>query len=179
MVTNHGYKTNITEAGKMIECRMPFIKNIISGVVIYKIQEGKYDFGPARDICDKDSAAVIDEDSSIDGFLHLPIPKNAAENQIYADLADTKYWLDITEVIPRTSPRSWEDRNGEPITFFNWGIGEPSRISNAHGGLENLIEAYEDGLWNDQDTWKDLAICTLFLPAGAEDICTWLQDFQS
>ena len=53
------------------------------------------------------------------------MPRNEAENQIYFDLISIRghgprVWLDIVEVQPRTSPRSWVYKDGSPVTWFNW-----------------------------------------------------------
>ena len=128
--------------------------------------------------CDQDS-----EEADVPGFLHLPIPRNEEENQIYFDLIRIKgngprVWLDIVEVEPITSPRSWVYGDGSPVTWFNWAPGEPN---NTNATLATVVEmADHDGKWNDHSHWDNArrGFCTYFLPARAENDCTWLHEFE-
>ena len=60
-----------------------------------------------------DSSVAAAGDAAVSGFLSLPMPRSEAENQIYFDLirpgrqAGTAAFLDITEILPVTNPRSW------------------------------------------------------------------------
>lgn len=144
----------------------------------------------ARAKCKLDSEAVANGDDKISDFLHLPIPRSKNENQIYFDLVpnspQSRYWLDIVEVLPQTSPRTWEDRYGESISYFQWAAGEPN---NHLGHQEIYVHAYSEkngarwnGRWNDagpESPGTDfIAVCCYFLEAGAEDICPWLTNYQ-
>ena len=116
------------------------------------------------------------------------MPRNAAENQIYYDLirpggqAGTAAFLDITEVLPVTSPRSWVYRDGSPVTWFNWASpGEPSSPT-----FENHVEIGWDCCGSDyQEKWNDVpdirdrkAVCVYYMPAEAQYICPWLNDYR-
>ena len=138
--------------------------------------------------CDQDSV-----DASAPGFLHLPMPRNEVENRIYYDIIryanGAQYgtqavpaWLDIVEVQPPTYPRSWVYKDGSPVTWFNWNSGEPNNFA---GKKETQVQMYSAhnseafrGKWNDIDPSDNLVVCTYFLPAGAENDCTWLHEFE-
>ena len=157
--------------------------------MIYKVQEFPMKREEAQARCDQDS-----EEAGVPGFLHLPMPRNEVENQIYSDIiryADGTQsfgkptqkgvaWLDIVEVQPRTTPRSWVYKDGSPVTWFNWSGPEP----NNWGGKETEVQMYQDpevyrGEWNDCPKDLDnLVVCTYFLPEGAENDCTWLHEFE-
>lgn len=71
-------------------------------VVLYKIQNDRYNFADGRARFDQDS-----DDAGVSGFLSLPVPKSDAENQIYYDIVSGGLtYLDIVEVLPITNPRS-------------------------------------------------------------------------
>lgn len=132
--------------------------------------------GRAR--CDQDSEDVAAGDASVFGFLHFPMPRNDAENQLFYDILGGGF-LDITEILPSTSPRSWVYRDGSPVTWFKWFTGEPN-----HPNKERHVEMFNGRLnkryWNDIDGnypgHQRNVNCIYFLPAGAEKICPWLQD---
>ena len=90
--------------------------------------------GRAR--CDQDSEDVAAGDASVSGFLHFPMPRNEAENQLFYDILGGGF-LDITEILPSTSPRSWVYRDGSPVTWFKWFTGEPN-----HPNKEKHVEIY-------------------------------------
>ena len=179
--SNHNYKTRITSDGKfLVHNQFHFYPIFSSGTVIYKIQDVQMRHGEAQARCDQDS-----EDAGVPGFLHLPMPRNEAENQIYFDIisqddiiTSDKAWLDIVEVQPRTSPRSWVYKDGSPVTWFNWSSGEPN---NANGHETEVDMADHDGKWIDHYGWDShrRAVCTYFLPAGAENDCSWLHEFEN
>ena len=129
--------------------------------------------GRAR--CTQDS-----EDAGVTGFLHLPRPKSLAENQLYMDLYksnsnDDHFPWDVSEVLPMTDPRSWVYSDGSLVSWFNWRSGEPN---NYQGNGEHSVQSSLDGRWNDMPSDREhVFMCTYPLPAGAEDICPWLQDF--
>ena len=140
-------------------------------------------FSEGRARCDQDSI-----DASVSGFLHMPMPRSETEHQIYFDLVkDRPYstYLDITEVFPKTNPRTWELKDGSLATWFSWNANEP----NDHGNGEPFIEMLRDfgpggdrlGNWNDMGgdgNHQRNIVCSYFLPAGAENNCPWLSDFQ-
>ena len=142
-------------------------------MAIYKLKD-RNTFTAARATCDEDSIAA-----GAPGFLHLPMPRNDAENAIYRDIQNSVRngvaWLDITEV-RGTEPRSWIYRDGSPATYFNWYPNEPNSPNS-----ENYVEMFgPNGEWNDihgHANWN--AICTYFLEAGAENTCTWLTELQN
>ena len=134
--------------------------------------------------CDQDS-----EDAGVPGFLHLPMPRNAAENEIYFNIISKQpspAWLDIVEVNPTspTSPRSWVFKDGSPVTWVNWNKNEPNNYKGGVPGKEPQVQMYSagdngiNGKWNDQYNSARLVVCTYFLPAGAENDCTWLHEFE-
>ena len=160
-------------------------KNVYLGTVLYKIYDDmNFDDGRAR--CDQDS-----QDASASGFLHLPMPRSDAENQIYIDLIESSSatsvnsprntFLGITEVYPQTSPRSWVLEDGSPATHFNWYPGEPNDLN-----TEPFVLLHPpSGTWNDigatrpNGTQHQLKIvCSYYLPAEAQSLCPWLSDFQ-
>ena len=156
-----------------------------SGTVIYKIQDAQMRHGEAQARCDQDS-----EDAGVPGFLHLPMPRNEAENEIYFDIISQQTspaWLDIVEVDPLspTSPRTWAYKDGSPVTWVNWKSGEPNNYRGGVPGKEPQVQMYSaddtgrlNGKWNDQYSANRLVVCTYFLPAGAENNCTWLHEFE-
>ena len=140
--------------------------------MIYKIQDGTMNFAEGRVRCDADSDAV-----GVSGFLSMPVPRSDAENQIYFDIVSggTAY-LDIVEVLPNTNPRSWVYRDGSPATYLNWSPNEPNTPDR-----ENNVEIGWGGriTWNDlPSSGRKLIVCTYALPAGAENTCPWLNDFE-
>ena len=146
------------------------------GVVIYKKYfDERMTNAQARAVCDQDS-----EDADVAGFLHLPMPRNDLENQIYFGIIageERGTWLDIHEVIPRTSPRTWVYKDGSPVTWVNWAPGEPNDYRNSNETDAEML--FTNGKWNDQRMYNTFAVCTYFLPAGVENDCTWLHDFEN
>ena len=144
--------------------------------------KGRLNHAEAQASCDQDSVAAGFLDV---GFLNLPMPRSSAENQIYLDLFNPKHmWLDIVEVMPRTSPRKWVFRDGTPVTWFNWSPGNPDnfddRNENAIMMYGKTMEGFEAAEWNDSNEENIRGVaCTYFLPAGAEKTCTWLREFQN
>ena len=119
----------------------------------------------------------------------MPMPRSETEHQIYFDLVkDRPYstYLDITEVFPKTNPRTWELKDGSLATWFSWRAGEPND-QNTEPHVEMLRDYGPDrndpslrvGDWNDMggDHQRNI-VCSYFLPAGAENNCPWLSDFQ-
>ena len=147
-------------------------------------------FEDGRARCNQDS-----QDASASGFLHLPMPRSDAENQIYIDLIESSTatsantprntFLGITEVYPQTDPRSWVLEDGSPATHFNWFPGEPNDLN-----AEPFVLLYPSGFppngsqididrtpWNGtQHQFK--TVCSYYLPAEAQGLCPWLNDFQ-
>ena len=192
--SNHNYKTRITSDGKFLVhfvLHKKYNTQILSclesteylGVVIYKIQDVHLTHGEAQARCDQDSI-----DAAVPGFLHLPMPRNELENQIYFDIISHQTlaaWLDIVEVQPPTSPRTWVFKDGSPVTWVNWNSGEPNNYRSGAPNNEPQVEMYSaddtgrlNGKWNDQHSKNKLVVCTYFLPAGAENNCTWLHEFE-
>ena len=97
--SNNNYKTRITSDGKfLVLIQFHFYLPFFSGTVIYKIHDVQMRHGEAQARCDQDS-----EDAGVHGFLHLPMSRNAAENEIYFDIISQQAspaWLDIIEVNP-------------------------------------------------------------------------------
>ena len=169
--------------------------NISSGIVIYKKYESTWrnplDFNSGRAKCEEDSNKV----SSVSDFLHLPMPQNEDENKIYHDIVKdyaTHVYLDITEVEPQTTPRSWELKNGTSATWFNWltpprnitvGKGKPyiRMLRDTQGGMNNGNWLETGPQWNSMTGEYDYpladTVCTYFLPAYSIDYCPWLIDF--
>ena len=135
-----------------------------------------------------DSSAAAAGDAAVSGFLSLPMPRSEAENQIYFDLirpgrqAGTAAFLDITEILPVTNPRSWVYRDGSPVTWFNWWSPvEPNNPTFEHNieiGWEYAGTDYFEQ-WNDVPDIRDRkAVCVYYMPAGAQNICPWLNDYE-
>ena len=143
-------------------------------MVIYKVKD-QNPFTAARATCDEDSIAA-----GAPGFLHLPMPRNDAENAIYLDIVQNRVaWLDITEV-RGTEPRSWVYRDGSPATYFNWEPREPNSRSENYVEIFGRFGGSTDGQWNDiHGGARQHAICTYFLEAGAENTCAWLTELQN
>ena len=150
-------------------------KSTYLGVVIYKIQDDTMTHEEAQTRCNQHS-----DEAGFSGFLHLPMPRNEKENQIYFDIikSEEQYvWLDIAEVQPSTSPRSWVYKDGLAATWTNWNSGEPN---NYGGSSETQAEMQPDnGKWNDAipSYINRRAVCTYFLPSGSEKKCPWLYDY--
>ena len=150
------------------------------------------DFDSGRAKCEEDSNKV----STVSDFLHLPMPQNEDENNIYHDIVKdyaTHVYLDITEVEPQTTPRSWELKNGTSATWFNWAAGMPSKITVDKG--KPYIQMLRDSLGSGNGGWIEVGpewnsmtgeykypeadtVCTYFLPAYSIDYCPWLRDFE-
>ena len=128
-------------------------------------------FAEGRVRCDADSDAV-----GVSGFLSMPVPRSDAENQIYFDIISSgNAYLDIVEVLPITNPRSWVYRDGSPATYLPWSPREPNGPTYEHN-----VEFGWSGLntWNDLgDNRRNWVVCTYSLPAGAENTCPWINDF--
>ena len=143
-------------------------------------------FADARAQCDLDSV-----DANFPGLLHLPMPKNIDENDIYRDIL-SEYgsypkhtWLDITET-PNTNSeeRLWQYKDGTSVSWFNWHKDEPNGAQYNENNVEMVIDRPLYGSWD--ANWNDIAgnptspdypgtaICTYLLPKGAEKSCTWL-----
>ena len=119
------------------------------------------------------------------------MPRSETEHQIYFDLIKDKpdsTYLDITEVYPQTNPRTWELKDGSLATWFSWRAGEPND-QNTEPFVEMLRDFGPDrndpslrvGDWNDMGgdgNHRRNIVCSYFLPAGAENNCPWLSDFQ-
>ena len=142
-------------------------------------------FHVGRARCDQDSG-----DASVSGFLHMPMPRSRAENQIYYEIVKDRSdntWLGITEIYPQTSPRSWELEDGSVMTWDSWYPGEPNDL-NTEPFVQLLREHGTEGEtqkrmgnWNDvggNGAHQDNVVCSYFLPAGAQNNCPWLADFQ-
>ena len=152
-------------------------KSTYLGVVIYKIQDDTMTHEEAQTLCDQHS-----DEAGFSGFLHLPMPRNEKENQIYLDIIKSEEqnaWLDIAEVQPPTSPRSWVYKDGSAATWTNWESGEPN---NWNGDLETQADMKStNGKWTDAPPsycCNRRAVCTYFLPAGSEEKCPWLYDYE-
>ena len=152
------------------------------GVLIYKIQSERANQTRGRELCDQDSEDAANGDAAVAGFLYLPRPRNLAENGLYVGLPSPpsadfhihlSQWSDISLVSNR-----WVFRDGSPASWFNWYGSEPN---GARYG-ENTIEIYSTahrGQWNDRRNDVNLRIiCSYLLPAGAENTCPWLKDFE-
>ena len=134
----------------------------------------------ARERCDNDSQEAADGDDAVSGFLHLPMPRDLAENRLYASLPystrppSTSRWADITQ----DGPNGWVFRDGSPVSWFSWWVdGE-----HTEGYSSDIIDAAVAIDWGE---WIDTAprfgrtvTCSYFLPAGSETICPWLRDFE-
>ena len=163
--------------------------NVSSGIVIYKKYESTWrnplDFESGRAKCEEDSNKV----SSVSDFLHLPMPQSEDENKIYHDIVKDyafHVYLDITEVKPQTTPRSWELKNGTSAMWFNWAVGSPSKIT-VGKGKPYIQLTQKKGSWLEVGVqWNDMKgeyefpegdiVCTYFLPAYSIDYCPWLRD---
>ena len=80
---------------------------------------------------------------------HLVTINDAAENEFVRtavlafDGADRRGWIGLNDVKVEGT-FTW--KSGEPVTFTNWSGGEP----NNSGGVEDYVEMFGNGLWNDQ-----------------------------
>ena len=70
---------------------------------------------------------------------------------------DAKYWIGFTD---RDVAGTWEWISGQPITYTNWGSGEPS------GGDEN----YAVMNFHSIGTWNDLADSNMWSPQGIAEV---------
>ncbi|MFN0136650.1 MAG: lectin-like protein [Phycisphaerae bacterium] len=58
------------------------------------------------------------------------------------DGADRRGWIGLTD---QAAEGDFRWLTGEPVTFTNWSGGEP----NNSGGVEDVVEMFGNGLWND------------------------------
>ena len=117
-------------------------------------------------------------DDAVSGFLHLPMPKDLAENRLYASLPSKTYvnsrWSDITR-----GSDGWVYRDGSPVSWFNWWADGKFTEEYSPENVETAVEISEDGTWEDTEPRYGRQItCSYFLPAGSETICPWLKDFE-
>ena len=134
-------------------------------------------FEPARQQCTQESADAATHlgDPTVEGFLHLPMPKNDAENELYIGLSYEAFWTDITRV---GNTDEWEYPDGTSPSFFDWGGGEPNDPVGEHN-IE-IVGELSNGHWNDVNQNNDrTVVCTYTLPAGAEETCPWLRNFEN
>ena len=85
----------------------------------YKIHPGTHNIAQARNLCKQDAS-----------FLTLPMPRDEEQNDYYFDLVGGKQkhdmWLGFSDELKEGT---WIGEDGEPVTWFKWGPGEPN---NAH-----------------------------------------------
>ena len=156
----------------------------------YKFDSSR-NFSDARYICD-DYTAIGDD--AYTGLLHLPMPRNEAENKIYFNLfkeiisifvADFRPWLGIINgQIGFNSIRSWYYLDESPVTWTNWGPNETSydfgdeEVESTINVEEGNVIMGKDGYWYKKPpNYERPIFCTHFLPAAAENFCPWLRDF--
>ena len=95
------------------------------------------------------------------------MPRDEEQNNYYFDLVGGKQkhdmWLGFSDELKEGT---WIGEDGEPVTWFKWGAGEPN---NAHGNYnsaqgEHWVEMDLTGRWgyNDADLkyWNDIWFST-------------------
>ncbi len=88
---------------------------------------------------------------------HLVTMNDAAENEwvranvLRFDGADRRGWIGLNDV---KTEGTFKWASGEPFVFSNWSGGEP----NNSGGLEDWVEMFGNGLWNDNSVNPPLLV---------------------
>ncbi|XP_030426757.1 pulmonary surfactant-associated protein D-like [Gopherus evgoodei] len=92
--------------------------------------------------------------SQADGLIASP--RNSAENSTIQQIAvhhNKKTFIGINNIQTEGSFKYLSD---EAIGYSNWAAGEPNNV----GGIEDCVEVYPDGRWNDKScNDKRLIIC--------------------
>ena len=131
-------------------------------------------FTEARARCHQDS-----KDVAVSSFLHLPMPRSDVENKLYFDLIiwdNNNAWLDITEIFPPTTPRSWVYKDESPIVWAKWG---KDRDNYQFQNRSNVVLNNRSRTWETVSTdTKNSVICSYMLPPEADLICTWLREYE-
>uniref|UniRef100_A0A674IUI9 C-type lectin domain-containing protein n=1 Tax=Terrapene triunguis TaxID=2587831 RepID=A0A674IUI9_9SAUR len=83
-------------------------------------------------------------------------PRNSAENSAIQQIVvrhNKAAYIGINDI---QTEGSFKYLNGEAIGYSNWAPGEPNNV----GGIEDCVEVYPDGRWNDKScNDKRLIIC--------------------
>ncbi|XP_053892072.1 pulmonary surfactant-associated protein D-like isoform X1 [Malaclemys terrapin pileata] len=83
-------------------------------------------------------------------------PRNSAENSAIQQIVvrhNKAAYIGINDI---QTEGSFKYLNGEAIGYSNWAPGEPNNV----GGIEDCVEVYPDGRWNDKScNEKRLIIC--------------------
>ncbi|TFK09487.1 dedicator of cytokinesis protein 4 [Platysternon megacephalum] len=86
----------------------------------------------------------------------LASPRNSAENSAIQQIVvrhNKAAYIGINDI---QTEGSFKYLSGEAIGYSNWAAGEPNNV----GGIEDCIEVYPDGRWNDKScNEKRLIIC--------------------
>ena len=81
---------------------------------------------------------------------HLATIATAFENSVVGALrfnGDLRGWIGLTDAAANGT-FTWV--TGEPLTYTNWGAGEPSNRVPPSSGNEDDVEIFAAGVWNDQ-----------------------------
>jgi len=129
------------------------------GTVFYKVY-GKMDWYAAKSTCEGDGAM-------------LPVPRSDEENEFIANLLPKKHiWLGINDI---DNEGIFTDHYGEPVTYFNWRVGEPNSYQGSDEDVVHITN--EDAHWhNDLNRWNDIeakashihAVCIYINPAESD-----------
>uniref|UniRef100_A0A674IJ19 C-type lectin domain-containing protein n=1 Tax=Terrapene triunguis TaxID=2587831 RepID=A0A674IJ19_9SAUR len=88
-------------------------------------------------------------------------PRNSAENSAIQQIVvrhNKAAYIGINDI---QTEGSFKYLNGEAIGYSNWAPGEPNNV----GGIEDCVEVYPDGRWNDKScNEKRLIICEFLSP---------------
>lgn len=91
---------------------------------------------------------------------HLVAVNDAAENAwLVATFGADRMWIGFND---EASEGSFVWSNGDPVTYTNWGAGEPNDITHEDWTVMNW---YADGGWNDWEAGADYIDGTGFLHA--------------
>ncbi|XP_063819491.1 pulmonary surfactant-associated protein D-like [Pseudophryne corroboree] len=103
-----------------------------SGGKIYVLNNAQANYNDAKLVCARAGG-------------QLPSPVNAKENQAILDIrkkSPIAIFLGINDI---KKEGTFTYPNGENIGYSNWYPGEPNNLN----GVENCVEMYENGTWND------------------------------
>ena len=98
---------------------------------VYALYENKTYYDQAQSLADKMGGHLATITSESENNAVVSLMGNASQNG---------YWLDGTR-----SGDSWKWTTGESYSYSNWESGEPNNAD----GVENYMEIYKSGYWND------------------------------
>ena len=100
---------------------------------------------------------------------HLVTINDAAENAFvqntFASATNSAVWIGLNDI---AEENSFVNESGEPVTYNNWGTGEPSNSND-----EDLVYMYPDGFWNDSNNFPNAVYGVVEVPTNHFCACDW------